>query len=278
MTARDEVVRAYEALWAEHDPQRREALSTRCLAENAEIIAPRHHLRGRRAIAEDVARFQREQPGSKAVCASGIDAHNGWARFAVKVVAPDGAVTAEGLDIAEFGADGRIARVITFWGPLPPGAQAATPAMAGFDAAGVAYELHDDDIPAEPARIVDAGLGDANERAAPIRDVRKLACFARAPDGSVFGGAVGRTWGECCHLQQLWVDASRRQGGVGTQLVRRFEERAAARGCRTFYLDTFSFQAPEFYRRLGYRPVLELRGFAPGIACYTMLRQANPSG
>lgn len=273
-----EVVHAYAALWAERDPHKRETLLVRCLAEDAEIVGPRHRLRGRRAIAEDVVRFQREQPGSSAVCASGIDAHSGWARFAVRVVAPDGAVTAEGLDLAEFGADGRIVRVITFWGPLPAPAQPAVRPAAEFEHAGVAYELHDDTLPAEPVRIVDTGLGDANERAAPVRDVRRLACFARAPDGTVVGGAVGRTWGECCHLQQLWVDAACRHRGIGTQLMRRFEERAAARGCRTFYLDTFSFQAPELYRRLGYRSALELRGFAPDIVCHTMLRQTGPSG
>jgi len=37
------------------------------------------------------------------------------------------------------------------------------------------------------------------------------------------------------------------------------------RGCRTFYLETFSFQAPGRYRRLGYEAKLD-----------TMVRQLNP--
>ena len=135
------------------------------------------------------------------------------------------------------------------------------------------FELHDE-VPADLAGIVDAGLGDANEQLEPrINHVRRLACFARAADGTVIGGAVGRTWGECCELQQLWVDAGQRKHGIGTQLVRRFEERASARGCRTFYLDTFNFQAPDFYRKLGYSPALEIRGYAPDIVRYTMLRK-----
>ena len=87
------------------------------------------------------------------------------------------------------------------------------------------------------------------------------------------GGAVGRTWGECCELQQLWVDSPHRKKGVGTLLVREFERGGAARGCRTFYLDTFSFQALDFYRSLGYAPGLEIAGFPDGIRKYVMVRK-----
>jgi ribosomal protein S18 acetylase RimI-like enzyme len=105
-----------------------------------------------------------------------------------------------------------------------------------------------------------------------------LACFARLPCGAVVGGAVGRTWGECCELQQLWVDEARRRQGIGADLVRAFEARASARGCRTFYLHTFSFQAPKLYRSLGYEVAVALEGFAPGIVKYLMVRRvAAPS-
>jgi GNAT superfamily N-acetyltransferase len=136
-----------------------------------------------------------------------------------------------------------------------------------------------DDLPADAARVVDAGLGEANQGAAPsIEEVRRLGCFARAAGGAIVGGAVGRTWGECCELQQLWVDPAHRRAGTGARLLRLFEQRAFERGCRTFYLDTFSFQAPAFYRRLGYAPVLEIAGFTPDIVRYTMMRHVDDSG
>jgi GNAT superfamily N-acetyltransferase len=266
----DRILRAYAALWAEPDAARRTELIARCLADEIEIIGPGYHLRGHRAVADDAARFHRERPGHRALFASGIDAHSGWARFEVQVVAADGVVVAQGLDIVEFAADRRIRRVITFWGAMP----AAEPSTVAprIEGAPPHLEVHDN-VPADLARIVDDGLGTANERAAPIKEVRKLACFARAADGAVIGGAVGRTWGECCNLQQLWVDQAQRKAGLGTRIVRRFEEAARSRGCRTFYLDTFSFQAPGFYRKLGYAPVLEIAGYAPGIVCYTMMRK-----
>lgn len=139
--------------------------------------------------------------------------------------------------------------------------------------ATLTYTVHDV-LPPEAA-IVDAGLGDANEAAAPLHEVQRLASFARRPGGEVIGGAVGRTWGSTCELQQLWVDPAHRRRGIGAQLVREFERRARERGCRTFYLETFSFQAPSLYRSLGYTVRLELHGFGHGIVKYTMVRETD---
>jgi GNAT superfamily N-acetyltransferase len=246
-------------------------LIAQCLDDEVEIVGPGYLVRGHQAVEEHVARFQRAQPGSRPLLASGIDAHSGWARFAVRVEAPDGAVIARGLDIVEFGSDQRIRRLIAFWGALPRLEPKAAPTAEG---GSLSLETHDD-VPAEFARIVDDGLGADNERAAPMEDVHPLASFARDANGAVIGGAIGRTWGECCQLQQLWVAAPSRGAGVGTRLVRRFEEHACARGCRTFYLDTFSFQAPAFYRKLGYAPVLQIEGFTRGIVFYSMMKRLD---
>jgi ribosomal protein S18 acetylase RimI-like enzyme len=129
--------------------------------------------------------------------------------------------------------------------------------------------------PDDDALVVDAGLGASNEAAAPLHEVRPLGCFARAADGSVVGGAIGRTWGRCCELQQLWVDPTGRRRGLGARLVRAFEKHAEARGCDTFYLETFSFQAPRLYAALGYEVAHELRGYGPGISKFLMVRRST---
>ena len=150
--------------------------------------------------------------------------------------------------------------------------------MTGDTAGGLWFSLHDDSLPADAAAIVDQGLGDANEAAAPLHEVRALACFVRDATGTALGGAIGRTWGECCELQQLWVAPERRRAGLGAALVRRFEAHAAARGCRVFYLETFSFQAPSFYRSLGYDTLHRNAAFPHGIVKFAMARQtAAPS-
>lgn len=132
-----------------------------------------------------------------------------------------------------------------------------------------------DNIPTAEGQLVDSGLEESNAAAAPLHEVRPLSCFARSANGSVIGGAVGRTWGACCELQQLWVAPAHRGQGLGALLVRRLEERAESRGCHTFYLETFSFQAPALYQSLGYEPKLAVHGFGPGIVKYVMVREAS---
>ena len=132
-----------------------------------------------------------------------------------------------------------------------------------------------DTLPEPETALIGEGLDAFNAAAAPLHEVVPLACFARLPSGAVVGGAVGRTWGECCELQELWVDEAQRRQGIGADLVRAFEARASARGCRTFYLHTFSFQAPKLYRSLGYEVAMALEGFAPGIVKYLMVRRVG---
>jgi GNAT superfamily N-acetyltransferase len=133
---------------------------------------------------------------------------------------------------------------------------------------------HDSHPEAESA-LIDRGLGDANDAAAPLDEVRPLSCFARTAAGEVIGGAVGRRWGACCELQQLWVEPAHRRRGIGAQLVHAFEERARAHGCSRFYLETFNFQAPGLYRALGYRVAFALNLYPHGFVKYLMVKQRS---
>jgi GNAT superfamily N-acetyltransferase len=118
--------------------------------------------------------------------------------------------------------------------------------------------------------IVDAGIDQHNLAEPEIHNVAQLATFARYSNHQVKGGAVGRTWGECCELQQLWVAQDARGRGTGNELMNSFEREARRRGCALVYLDTFTFQARPFYEKRGYEVVLETPGFPNGIVKYTM--------
>ena len=137
----------------------------------------------------------------------------------------------------------------------------------------IAIEVHDGPSPDDA--IVDAGLGAFNDAAAPLHEVGRLSCIARDATGKVVGGAVGRTWPPCAEIQQLWVDAAHRGRGLARLLVRTFEHRAAERGCRAFYLETLSFQAPGLYEKLGYRKAFALDVYPHGIVRYTMRRDVG---
>lgn len=123
------------------------------------------------------------------------------------------------------------------------------------------------------ARVVDNGLEAYNHQVAPsLTEVRPLAASAADADGRLIGGAIGRTWGGCCELLELWVAPECRRLGIGSELLTRFEQHARQRGCRSFYLTTLSYQAPDFYRRHGYGAIASIAGYPDGIVKHLMLK------
>ena len=140
--------------------------------------------------------------------------------------------------------------------------------------ASVSLSTHDS-YPPEESAIIDQGIGEANDAAAPLHEVQPISCFARSDSDAVVGGAVGRWWGECCELQQLWVEPSCRRQGIGGQLLTAFEEHAKLRGCTCIYLETFSFQTPGLYLSRGYQVEFERKGYPRGIVKYHMVKQVG---
>ena len=49
-----------------------------------------------------------------------------------------------------------------------------------------------------------------------------------------------------------------RRRGIGQGLLAEAERRALALGCHSAWLDTFSFQGPDFYPKFGYREFARL--------------------
>lgn len=120
---------------------------------------------------------------------------------------------------------------------------------------------------------IDRGLHSFNQGAADLAAIRRFACYAKSPEGTLVGGTLARWWGTACELQQLWVDEALRRRGIGATLMQKVEATAIECGCRLIYLDTFSFQAPQFYYRLGYETACRLDGF-PGGGSKFILRKS----
>ena len=77
--------------------------------------------------------------------------------------------------------------------------------------------------------------------------------FLRDAGDEVVGGLLGAIWGGALYARILWVSEALRGRGFGQRLMETAERRAVERGCRHVFLDTFSFQAPGFYEKLGYQ-------------------------
>jgi GNAT superfamily N-acetyltransferase len=71
-------------------------------------------------------------------------------------------------------------------------------------------------------------------------------------------GLAGETYSGWLFIRYLWVSDLLRGKGIGRKLMADAEARALERGCRSAWVDTFSFQAPGFYPKLGYEVFGEL--------------------
>ena len=92
-----------------------------------------------------------------------------------------------------------------------------------------------------------------------------FALLLRAPNSNeVIGGLYGKISYRWLLIDLVSVPESMRGQGIGEQLMRKAEEVAREKQCVGIWLETFSFQAPGFYRKLGYVEFGRLADYPPG--------------
>ncbi len=128
--------------------------------------------------------------------------------------------------------------------------------------AGVKIELADPS--SDTVAFLEERLYEFNSGATGIDDGEGLGVFAHSDDGELLAAIAGHTWGETCEIRQLWVRDSHRRRGLGSRLMGAAEAEAQRRGCKQLLLSTHSFQAPDFYAKLGYTQVCELEDYPRG--------------
>ena len=135
------------------------------------------------------------------------------------------------------------------------------------------YEIRFVEKPDDPVwEVVGGGINEYNTRMAGAEGYQRLCYVLYAPDGSVAGGLIGATFWDWFYIDLLFVKEELRRQGYGRQLLALAEAEALRRGARNAYLDTFTFQAPEFYTRQGYRVFGELPDFPQGQTRYFMTK------
>jgi GNAT superfamily N-acetyltransferase len=103
-----------------------------------------------------------------------------------------------------------------------------------------------------------------------------FALALRDDSGGIRGGLIGSLqWSWLC-IDILSVAAELRGIGWGRRLVEEAEQLAVAAGCRQAWVDTFSFQSPQFYHRLGYRVFGELPDYPAGQTRYFLAKVVPP--
>jgi GNAT superfamily N-acetyltransferase len=121
--------------------------------------------------------------------------------------------------------------------------------------------------------IISRGLGAYNAEQSGIKDYKPLAVLVKDAAGNTVGGISGRSSLGLLFLDLVYLPKTLRGGGLGSRLLALAEEEGRKRGCKSAVLYTISFQAPDFYKRHGWRVFGEIPCDPPGTSRIFMTKE-----
>ena len=131
--------------------------------------------------------------------------------------------------------------------------------------------------PEEMQRLGDA-LDAFNAVCTGVDDEKPIRLAVRDGDGKLVGGLRGVTGWRWLYVITLWIDEAYRKTGLGSRLMDMAEAEAVNRGCENACLSSYSFQAPEFYRRRGYEVFGKLEDYPAGHTMYFLRKRLTRDG
>jgi hypothetical protein len=114
-----DIVDAYGAAWNEPDEEKRRRLLEKAWADDGALVEAERTVVGRDAMLDLIDTFQKERPWARMEFTSEPEEHHGSLRITWAVVDPDGTAVEEGVDFGELADDGRLRKIVSFFGLLP---------------------------------------------------------------------------------------------------------------------------------------------------------------
>ena len=97
--------------------------------------------------------------------------------------------------------------------------------------------------------------------------------FAAEDEEKIAGIITGRAYYNEVHIGDLIIGKDYRRAGVGSRLVAAVEDAFMEKGYEKIALTTFGFQAPEFYKKLGYELEFVREDKDPKLSKYFYLKK-----
>jgi GNAT superfamily N-acetyltransferase len=110
----------------------------------------------------------------------------------------------------------------------------------------------------EDREVIDDGLGEYNKPFLRDPTYAYFGIFVRDEARLIRAGLIGHIYAGWLFVNLLWVRADLRRRGIGQSLLAEAERYALGLGCHSAWLDTFSFQGPDFYPKFGYHEFARL--------------------
>ncbi|MER5276172.1 GNAT family N-acetyltransferase [Streptomyces sp. NPDC002809] len=139
------------------------------------------------------------------------------------------------------------------------------------------------EVDKERRQLLNRWLRDDNTARSPrIRALRDTPAALEVPlevwaldaEGRIAAGLTGRTWAYWLHVDLLWVDPRHRGSGLGSRMLAEAERVAGTdRSCTRSRVETWDFQAPDFYRKRGYEVSGRVENYPPGVTEFTLTKE-----
>ena len=88
-----------------------------------------------------------------------------------------------------------------------------------------------------------------------------LNLYVEDEKGNLLADLVAETFGNWLEIEYLLVTEELRGQGIGSKLLEQAENEAKKRNCQFAFVNTYQFQAPDFYKRHGYKEVFTLQDY-----------------
>ncbi len=103
------------------------------------------------------------------------------------------------------------------------------------------------------------------QQAGPLK-AKRTVLSARDDRRRLLGGLILLLYWRETYIEVFWLAARARRAGLGSRLIQEAERRARRRGSRLIHVNTYSFQAPRFYEKHGYRRFGTISGSPRGAS------------
>ena len=121
--------------------------------------------------------------------------------------------------------------------------------------------------------LIGGGIHQFNKEQAGEDNGQSFCFVLQGPDQESVGGVIAAVHWDWLYVDLMWIKEEFRGQGYGSRLLVMAEDKAREFGAKNAYLDTFSFQAPDFYKKYGYQVFGELKGFPTGHQRYYLRKE-----
>jgi len=134
----------------------------------------------------------------------------------------------------------------------------------------IGYHIDQLDQPAW--EVIGGGINDFNNQQVGDDHAKNLCFVIKNEKDEILGGVIGTTYWDWLSVELMWIREDLRGQGLGQRLLQMAEDVGRKRGAKQALLDTFSFQAPGFYKKNGYKVFGQLDDFPQGHQRYFMTK------